>query len=116
MDQEGASAAAGGAGPDPTSYEFWYRHWSRVYGTGSTDWRALYGNAAEEKWHEWSASDSDEMNRIYRQGKRVDRLAMYARDFVRLFGSIAGMTVVCVLVAVALIRLFLASTKYIPIP
>lgn len=101
MGQEGAGAAAGGASLGPT-YEFWYRHWSRVYGTGYTDWRALYGNAAEEKWHEWSASDSDEMNRIYRQGKRLDRLAMIAKQIA------IGVTVT------ALVWLFFSGTTYVP--
>lgn len=108
MDQEGTGAAAGGASLGPTTYEFWYRHWSKVYGTGYTDWRALYGNAAEEKWHEVPPDFHARM--------KADIETTYARDFVRLFGSIAGTTAVCVLVAVALIRLFLASTKYIPIP
>lgn len=109
MDQEGAGAAAGGASSRPADPKDWYRwYYAQVYGSGCTDWRALYGNAADDKWHEVPPDLHARM--------KADIETTYARDLVRLFGSIAGTTAVCVLVAVALIRLFLASTKYIPIP
>lgn len=103
MGQEGQGAAAGGASSRPADPKDWYRwYYAQVYGTEWTDWRALYGNAAEKKWHEWSASDSDEMNRIYRQGKRLDRLAMIAKQIA------IGVTVT------ALVWLFFSGTTYVP--